>query len=109
MIITDVFTITELSRLTKKSRPTWYSYLNDYCVGKYDNVPYSIIALFNMANTSSKADMISYCNKVYGSELVSKHDDGLLHQVFNLINDNYENLDLKRVKDFILEELKNDR
>ena len=59
MIITDFISITELSRLTKKSRPTIYKYLDDFHLGNYDDIPYSIITLFKMAKTSTKAEIIA--------------------------------------------------
>ena len=46
MNIVEVITISELSRLTKKSRPTLYKYINDYENQVYDNIPFNFIKLF---------------------------------------------------------------
>ena len=43
MPITNYITITELARLTHKSRPSIYKYVENYEVSNYDDVPYSII------------------------------------------------------------------
>ena len=82
MVITDFISITELSRLTKKSRPTIYKYLNDFNAGNYDDIPYSVIKLFNMAETASKAEIIAYCNSTYGSGCAADCDE----EVAELVN-----------------------
>ncbi|MBQ8717530.1 MAG: hypothetical protein IJY43_06790 [Clostridia bacterium] len=66
MFITDIISITELSRLTGKSRPTIYKYINDYNIGNLDDIPFSMIKLFKMSAFASKADIIAYCYKTYG-------------------------------------------
>ena len=44
------FSITELSNLTGKTRPTIYKYLKAYEEDKYDDLPYSFIQLFDLMN-----------------------------------------------------------
>ena len=67
MFITDQVTITELSRLTKRSRPTIYKYINDYLSGNYDDIPFSFLKLFQMSSNCSKSDIEHYCHKTYGN------------------------------------------
>ena len=43
MPITDYMTVTELARLTHKSRPSIYKYVESYEQNNYDDIPYSII------------------------------------------------------------------
>ena len=106
MIITDLIPITELSRLTKKSRPTIYKYLRDFSSGNYDNIPYSIINLFRMADTATKDEIISYCNSTYGMSFANA-SSAELQNLLDLIVSNQDHLDLKKIKEFIMEELNN--
>ncbi len=106
MIITDLIPITELSRLTRKSRPTIYKYLRDFSNGNYDNIPYSIINLFKMTDTATKDEIISYCNSTYGMSFASA-SNAELQELFNLIVSNQYQIDLKKIKKYILEELNN--
>ena len=107
MIITDFISITELSRLTKKSRPTIYKYLNDFSLGNYDDIPYSIINLFKMAETSTKAEIIAYCNATYGTTYADNCDEEV-KELINLIISKQKELDISKIKDFIMGELNND-
>ena len=107
MIINDFISITELSRLTKKSRPTIYKYLNDFNLGNYDDIPYSIINLFKMAETSTKAEIIAYCNATYGITYADNCDEDV-RELINLIISKQKELDVSKIKDFIMEELNND-
>lgn len=106
MFITDIISITELSRLTGKSRPTIYKYINDYNVGNYDDIPFSIIELFKMSASCSKSDVILYCHKTYGQNTHTYNEE--TQEVIDLIVKNNAKLDIVKIKTFILEELKND-
>lgn len=55
--------ITELSSLTKKTRPTLYKYLNSYNSNKLDEIPLSFIKLFEImfSEQSTKRDVLKYC------------------------------------------------
>ena len=86
MLITDLISITELSRLTKKSRPTIYKYINEYNNGNYDEIPYSMINLFKMAETATKSEIISYCNATYGTTYATNCDKEL-QDLINLSNE----------------------
>ena len=106
MFITDIISITELSRLTGKSRPTIYKYINDYNVGNYDDIPFSIIELFKMSAFCSKADIFAYCHKTYGKNARTYSEK--MQEIIELIIENEEKLNIDRIKAFVLEELKND-
>jgi hypothetical protein len=106
MFITDFISITELSRLTKKSRPTIYKYLNDFNSGNYDDIPYSIINLFKMAETSTKAEIIAYCNATYKTTYADNCDEEV-QELINLIILKQKELDISKIKDFIMGELNN--
>ena len=105
MFITDFFSITELARLTKKSRPSIYKYISDYQNGKLDNIPYSFIELFKMSSHCSKKELIVYCNKTY-NQVVDVDDE--IQSIIAIIMNNKEKLCLDRIKTFILEEIHND-
>lgn len=107
VFITDIISITELSRLTGKSRPTIYKYINDYNIRKYDDIPFSIIELFNMSAFCSKADIITYCHKTYGK--ADRTHSEKTQEIIKLIIENEEKLNIDRIKVFVLEELKNDK
>ena len=107
MFITDIISITELSRLTGKSRPTIYKYINDYNVGNYDDIPFSIIELFKMSASCSKSDIIAYCNKVYGKNTTTCNKE--TQEVIEIILNNNSKLNISKIKAFVLEELKNDK
>ena len=107
MIITDLISITELSRLTKRSRPTIYKYLNDLKEGNFDDIPYSIIKLFRMAETHTKAEIIAYCNATYGTTYTDNCGEDV-QELINLIISNQKELNISKIKDFIMEELNND-
>lgn len=107
MLITDFISITELSRLIKKSRPTIYKYLNDYDLGNYDDIPYSIINLFKMAETATKAEIIAYCNSTYGTTYANNCDEEV-QELINLIISKQKDLDIAKIKDYIMGELGND-
>lgn len=108
MIITDLISITELSRITNKSRPTIYKYINDYHERKFDEIPYSFIVLFNMVEieNASKQRVIDYCNRTYGG--ITIKEDRELSELVNFMVEKREHLNLDRIRTFIEQELSND-
>ena len=101
MPITDYMTITELSRLTHKSRPSIYKYIESYEQNNYDDVPYSIIELFKMIESgSSKQSVLDYCNMKFGNTT-----DNSMQEIINLLNDNKDKID--EIKRMIEEVIKN--
>ena len=107
MFITDIISITELSRLTGKSRPTIYKYINDYNIGNYDDIPFSIIELFKMSSSCSKLDIITYCRKTYGKNKQAYDEE--TEEIIDLIIKNKTRLNIIKLKDFILGEIENDK
>ena len=107
MFITDIISITELSRLTGKSRPTIYKYINDYNIGNYDDIPFSIIELFKMSSSCSKLDIITYCRKTYGENKQAYDEE--TEEIIDLIIKNKTRLNIIKLKDFILGEIENDK
>lgn len=103
MPITDYMTVTELARLTHKSRPSIYKYVESYEQNNYDDIPYSIIELFKMIESgSSKQAILDYCNKKFGNT-----QDNSIQEIINLLNDNKNKVDMNKIKQLIEEEIKN--
>ena len=97
------FSITELSNLTGKTRPSIYKYLKAYEDCKYDDLPYSFIQLFSLMEKEdiSRREIIEYCEKNFKSV-----DDGIkANEVINLIRNNLEKIDLDNLKRIIEEEI----
>lgn len=103
MPITNYMTVTELARLTHKSRPSIYKYVESYEVNNYDDIPYSIIELFKLIELGgSKQVILDYCNKKFGNTI-----DNSIQEIINLLNDNKDKLDLVKIKQLIEEEINN--
>lgn len=64
-MIVDHFSITELSNLTNKSRPTLYKYISSYEAGDLNEVPYNFILLFNLINKPGvkKKEIVDFAKK----------------------------------------------
>ena len=106
--LTDYLSVTELSRLTGKTRPTIYKYITSYEKKKYDDIPYSFLMLLRMADdpSSGRADILTFCAKNFGNDAKDVSSNGMLHEVIRLISDNHERIDLKRLKKNIEAEIK---
>ena len=103
--ITDTVSITELSRLTNKSRPTIYKWLMLYENESKDELPQVLARLFDLiADNGSKKDVYQFCEE----QFIVRDDDETLEEVLRLLRTNRSKLDLERIKNYILEELKND-
>ena len=97
MQITDMISITELSRITGKSRPTIYKYISDYQAG--EDVPEPFKKLFDgITNRMSKHDIYEYC-EYYFCEGSSGEEglkgDAQLQEVIKLIEDNRNKINLQ--------------
>lgn len=97
--------ITELSTLTNKTRPTIYKYLTLYNNGELDEIPFSFIKLFEMMDkpSTSKKDIVKYCEDTF----VSTSDNETLNEIISILKENKDKIDLKLLKDALLEELNN--
>ena len=101
MKVTDLVTITELSRITNKSRPTIYKYISDFESEKFDDIPLVVLNLFNSIQKGefSKKDIYSYCDTYF-----MEADE--LNEIFTLIKEYRSKLNLARLKEFILNEVR---
>ena len=97
------FSITELSNLTGKTRPTIYKYLKAYQDCKYDDLPYSFIQLFSLMEKSgvSRKEIIEYCLKNFKSV----DEDIKVNEIVNLIKENKNKIDLDNLKGMLEEEI----
>ena len=104
-MITDIITITELSRLTGKTRPTVYKYIKDFEQDRYDAVPYTFLMLLELAegDDTTRQDIVEYCKKHYSS---GEELSPLLSDVIELLKDHANNIDLEKIKIFIEKEIK---
>lgn len=104
MKLNDFISITELARLTGKTRPTLYKYVKDYEDGRYDEIPYSFLMLLQLADEPevSRADLIEYCFRHYTKKSDSPPE---LRELIDLITKNKERLDLAKVKKMIETEI----
>ncbi len=116
MKITDVISITELSRLLKKSRPTVYKYVFDFESGNVGQIPHSVKKLFEEIQTgaASKREICEYCTHWFGeaeepkgflslSQLKDRR--ATLKEIIKLLNLHERKLDLAKIKNFIEQEI----
>ena len=113
MQITDIVTITELSRLLGKSRPTVYKYISDYEACNYSALPHSVKSLFDkiMSGETSKRGVFEYCDHWFaGKAQFSSGTLGgkptTLKEVIKLLKNNERRLNLDKLKKYIEEELR---
>ena len=97
------FSITELSNLTGKTRPSIYKYLKAYQECKYDDLPYSFIQLFSLMEKegTTRKEIIEYCEKNF--KIVD--EDIKVNEIVNLIKNNKDKLDLDKLKKIVEEEI----
>ena len=97
------FSITELSYLTGKTRPSIYKYLKAYEEGHYDDLPYSFIQLFNLMQKErvTRKEIIEYCEKNFKSV----DEDIKINEIINLIKNNKSKIDLDNLKKTLEEEI----
>lgn len=101
-VITDAMTVTELSRLTNKSRPTVYKWVTLYDDGKISELPKPVAELFGLIEKhESRSNIYNFCETVFFD--TSGEDE--LREIIELIRNNKEKLDLQKIKNFITEEL----
>ena len=103
MKIELTFSITELSNLTGKTRPTLYKYIKAYESDSFDDIPFSFIKLFDLMNKPGvkRKEITEYCE----SNFQSVDSDMKLNEVVNLIKTNKDKIDLDNLKRVIEEEI----
>ena len=101
MKVTDIITITELSRIMNKSRPTIYKYIQDYEEGNFDEVPLVVRELFDSITTNGfgKKDIYNYCDSKFASS-----DE--LGDIISFLKENKAKLNLQRVMEFLRSEVR---
>ena len=111
MQITDIVTITELSKLLGKSRPTVYKYISDYESGNYSALPHSVRSLFDKITSgeTSKRGVFEYCDHWFSDGTKAQKSGAqrsTLRDIIKLLKDNEARLNLAKVKSFLEEELR---
>ena len=102
-----IFSITELSNLTGKSRPSVYKYLNAYEEGKLDDIPFSFIKLIEFMNKPNvnRAEIADFCKSTF-QEIDA---DLKVNEVMTLIKNNKQKIDFEKLKQFIEEEINHEQ
>lgn len=111
MKITDMITITELSRLLGKSRPTVYKYISDFEQGDYSSLPHSVKKLFMDIQSGEipKKGIYEYCEHWFAGETPTpkqKKQTVTLKEIISTLKKNERKLDLEKLKNYIDEVLK---
>ncbi len=108
MALTDFMGITEIARLTGKTRPTVYKYLRSYEDGAADDIPYTFLMLLRLAERAStgKGDVLAYCAKHYGNAPQAHADEpALVKEITEIIRTSFDKLDLPTLKQRLYEEI----
>lgn len=97
------FSITELANLTGKTRPSLYKYINAYEEGRYDDLPFSFIQLFNLMSKPNikRKEVVDYCE----ANFKSVDADIKVNEIFNLIKNNKDKINLDNLKKLLEEEI----
>jgi len=107
MKITEVVSITELSKILNKSRPTVYKYVSDFERGEYGAIPHSVKRLFLQiqAGNIPKREIYAYGDYWFSDGSVKPEGKKAvtLREIFKLLKDNEKRLDLTKVKEYIME------
>lgn len=106
MKIQEILTITELSRLLNKSRPTTYKYISDYMDKNFDGIPPLVKTLFDNVECGkfNKNNIYEYC---YNLLIIDNQEE--IKEIYNLIKENEKKLNLIKIKEFILKEIENEK
>lgn len=110
MKITDFISITELSRLLNKSRPTVYKYVSDFENGNLSALPPSVKKLFKEIAEGNvpKREVYDYCEHWFGQTPTppkKKNKPVTLKDIFALLKKNERKIDLSELKNYIEKEI----
>ena len=96
------FSITELSTLTNKSRPTLYKYLDAYDLEDYEELPYSFVALFDLMKRPGVArqEIIDFCH----SSFAKAEEDPRLAEVFAFLRQHKDEIDFAKLNEYLKKE-----
>lgn len=104
MVLNDL-SITELSRLLKRSRPTVYKYVTDYKGRRFDNIPNSVKVLFDSIESGcTKSEIYAYCESNFFDGEIKR---GEVKRLINLIIENEDKIDFEKLEKFIIGEIEN--
>ena len=102
MKITDNLSITEISRLTGKSRPTIYKYISDYEKGSRADIPADISQLFDILTAGkSIKEVYSFCEENF----IFKQGNEEYNEILNLIAANKDKINFQQLKKYIIKEI----
>lgn len=94
--------ITEISRLTNKTRPSIYKYVNEYTSGLYKDIPHSFVLLFDKISSDEDMDeIIKFCDLNF--KVISSNDK--VNDIILTLKNNYKKLDLEKIHEFIKENI----
>ena len=100
-----LFSITELSILTGKTRPTLYKYINAYDSGDLDSIPYSFIQLFNLMEKPNvkRNEIVTFCK----NNFIEVDKDEAFNNFVKFLKENKDKVDLNKIRNIIEEDIKN--
>ena len=102
-MITETFSVTQLSRLTGKSRPTVYKYISDYESGNIAEVPKDFREVFRLISEgANRSDVYAYCEENF---ITAKFGNGDLADIVGLITENKEKINLRQLKEYLVKEI----
>ena len=106
MKIQEILTITELSRLLNKSRPTTYKYISDYMDENFDVIPPLVKTLFDNVENGKfhKNNIYEYCYIL----LLMDYQE-YIKVIYSLFKENEKKLNFVKIKEFILKEIENEK
>ena len=101
MKITDAVSVTELSRLLQKSRPTVYKYILDYEESRFEEVPGAVKELFRRIDEEEipLSAIRDYCHTRFGTpntELSLR-----CKACIDLITENQDRIDFDKLEHFL--------
>lgn len=103
-MITNYYSVTELSNLTHKTRPTIYKYILCYESGQLNDVPYNFIKLFDiiLKSKGNKKEVNKFCEAVFLNDKNEK-----INTIVKIMKENENNLDFDKIIDYLQGELNN--
>lgn len=106
MALTAFAGVTEIARLTGKTRPTVYKYIRSYEEGSFDDIPYSFLMLLRLADgaDATRDGVLAYCTKHFGAADADAESPAL-REITALLREHADRLDLAALKQHIEKEI----
>ena len=102
MKINDFISITELSRLTGKSRPTLYKYVAEYERGRTGELPLLMLNLVRLIDGGcAKSQVYRYCEENFAAAPGKKSATD--EEILSLIRAHRDSIDIEKLKKFLEE------